>query len=204
MVDVWSMVAAQRRALAEALVDLGSTRVGSPVAVRGMEDTRRAGTSGLARRAGPATHVHPDHRRSSPSPPFTSGGDGADRSGRRRRLDARRPAGPPACSRRWPIRGPRSATSGCAGRSPGPRSGHHPCGGTSRRGRPGCGSGLRCRRWVASRSSTGRSRTVRRLRLTSTSGWSVPGSGGGELVAGDGDLLLVAAGRLSPDDVNPG
>lgn len=46
---------------------------------------------------------------------------------------------------------------------------------------------------------------VRRLRLTSTSGWSVPGSGlSGELVACDGDLLLLAAGRVSPDQVRAG
>ena len=39
---------------------------------------------------------------------------------------------------------------------------------------------------------------ARRLRLTSTSDWSVPGLSGGELVGSDGDLLLVAAGRLDP------
>ena len=45
---------------------------------------------------------------------------------------------------------------------------------------------------------------VRRLRLTSTSDWSEPGSHGGELVASDGDLLLVVAGRLVPDVVAAG
>lgn len=47
----------------------------------------------------------------------------------------------------------------------------------------------------------GVARPARRLRLTSTSDWSSPGRGGGELVASDGDLLLVAAGRLGPEDV---
>lgn len=42
---------------------------------------------------------------------------------------------------------------------------------------------------------------VRRIRLTSTSDWSLPGSGGGELVAGDGDLMLLVAGRLRPSDL---
>lgn len=48
----------------------------------------------------------------------------------------------------------------------------------------------------------GTGRGVARLRLTSTSDWSVPGSGGAELVASDGDLLLVAAGRLDPAAVD--
>jgi hypothetical protein len=47
----------------------------------------------------------------------------------------------------------------------------------------------------------GTDRYVGRLRLTSTSDWSSPGRGGGELVASDGDLLLVAAGRLDPESV---
>jgi uncharacterized protein (TIGR03083 family) len=50
----------------------------------------------------------------------------------------------------------------------------------------------------------GTGRDVARLRLTSTSDWSVPGSGGAELVASDGDLLLVAAGRLDPAAVGSG
>lgn len=48
----------------------------------------------------------------------------------------------------------------------------------------------------------GTGRDVARLRLTSTSDWSVPGNGGAELVASDGDLLLVAAGRLDPAAVD--
>jgi uncharacterized protein (TIGR03083 family) len=44
----------------------------------------------------------------------------------------------------------------------------------------------------------GVARPVRAMTLTSTSGWSSAGSGGPELVAGDGDLLLVVAGRSDP------
>lgn len=50
----------------------------------------------------------------------------------------------------------------------------------------------------------GTPRTVRRMRLTSTSGWSLSGSGAGELTADDGDLLLVMSGRLASDEVNHG
>ena len=203
MVDVWPMVAAQRRALADALVDLGSTEWDQPSLCR---DWRTqdvlAHLVWLAELDRPRMFIETTAAavRHLCSPlgamvPIARGV--ADASTPHELLDRLRAA----AAGRFVVPGvpPAAALAEVL---------VHGLDITRAVGRPDVLDPVAARIAVESMGRFavvyGAPRALRRLRLTSTSGWSLPGSGGGELTAGDGDLLLLAAGRLSPDDLNPG
>ena len=203
MVDVWPMVAAQRRALAEALVDLGSTEWDLPSLCEGWRTQDvLAHLVWLAELDRPRMFIETTvaavrHRCSPLGAMVPIARDVADAAtpqellDRLRAADAGRfvvPGAPPAAALAEVL--------------------VHGLDITRAVGRPDvvdpAAAGVAVAAMGRFALVYGTSRTVRRLRLTSTSGWSVPGSGAGELVAGDGDLLLVAAGRLRADEVHPG